>query len=140
VLSSIESYSQVIYVFLDTATSVRSYTIRIYSRGATIGVMEGKIEFDRGVVLRVYERLDFARQRIAAYSYEVWRSQRQLYWYDPWEHPDDASLASSFPHHKHVPPGIKRHRVPAPDLSFTRSNLPFLIREIEDQVLGQREA
>ena len=139
-LSSIESYSQVIYVFLDTATTVRSHTIRIYPRGATVGVMEGKIEFDHGVVLRVYERLDFARQRIAAYSYEVWQGQQQLYWYDPWEHPDDASLASSFPHHKHVPPGIKHHRVPAPGLSFTRSNLPFLIREIEDQVLGQSEA
>ena len=138
-LSSIESYSQVIYVFLDTATTVRSHTIRIYPRGATVGVMEGKIEFDHGVVLRVYERLDFARQRIAAYSYEVWQGQQQLYWYDPWEHPDDASLASSFPHHKHVPPGIKHHRVPAPGLSFTRSNLPFLIREVEDQVLYQSE-
>ena len=138
-LSSIESYSQAIYVFLDTATTVRRHTIRIYPRGATIGVMEGKIEFDRGVVLRVYERLDFARQRIAAYSYEVWQGQQQRYWYDPWEHSDDASLASSFPHHKHVPPDIKHHRVPAPDLSFVRSNLPFLIREIEDQVLRQSE-
>ena len=139
-LSSIESYSLAIYTFLDIATAVRGHTIRIYPRGATVGVMEGKVEFDRGVVLRVYERLDFARQRIAAYSYEVWQGQHQLYWYDPWEHPDDASLASSFPHHKHVPPNIKRHRIPALDLSFTRANLPFLIREVEDQVLGQSEA
>jgi hypothetical protein len=135
VLSSIESYSYAIYASLDTATAVRGHTIRIYPRGATIGVMEGKIEFDQGVVLRVYERLDFARQRIAAYSYEVWQGQQQLYWYDPWEHPDDASLASSFPHHKHVPPDIKHHRIPAPDLSFTRLNLPFLLEEIERQVL-----
>ena len=144
-LSSIESYSYAIYAFLDTATAVRGHTIRIYPRGATVGVMEGRVEFDQGVVLRVYERLDFARQRIAAYSYEVWQGQQQLYWYDPWEHPDDASLASSFPHHKHVPPDtstgsvrrIKHHRVPAPDLSFTRPNLPFLIEEIEQQILQQ---
>jgi hypothetical protein len=135
VLSSIESYSYAIYAFLDTATAVRDHTIRIYPRGATIGVMEGKIEFDQGVVLRVYERLDFARQRIAAYSYEVWQGQQQLYWYDPWEHPEDASLASSFPHHKHIPPDIKHHRLPAPDLSFTRPNVQFLIREIEREGL-----
>lgn len=32
---------------------------------------------------------------------------------------------------KHIPPDIKHHRVPAPDLSFTRLNLPALITEIE---------
>jgi len=135
VLSSIESYSYAIYAFLDTATAVRGHTIRIYPRGATVGVMEGKVMLDQGIVLRVYERLDFARQRIASYSYEVWQGQQQLYWYDHWEHPDDACLASSFPHHKHIPPDIKHHRLPAPDLSFTRPNLPFLIEEIERQVL-----
>jgi hypothetical protein len=44
-------------------------------------------------------------------------------------------LASAHPHHKHVPPDIKRHRIPAPGLSFTRPNLPFLIEEIEREVL-----
>jgi hypothetical protein len=38
---------------------------------------------------------------------------------------------SANPHHKHVPPDIKHHRVPAPQLRFDRSNLPFLIEEIE---------
>ncbi len=136
-LSSIESYSQTIYAFLDTATAVRGHTIRIYPRGAWVGVMEGKIEFERGVVLRVYERLDFARQRIAAYSYEVWQGQQQLYWYDPWEHPEAASLASSFPHHKHVPPDIKHNRIPAPGISFEEPNLLFLIQEIERGVLSE---
>ena len=56
-------------------------------------------------------------------------------WYDSFPHPNDPSLASTDPHHKHVPPNIKHHRVPAPDLSFTRPNLPFLIEEIERQVL-----
>ena len=41
------------------------------------------------------------------------------------------SLADQFPHHKHIPPDIKHHRVPAPGLNFTEPNLPFLIREME---------
>jgi len=39
------------------------------------------------------------------------------------------------PGHLHFPPNIKHHRIPAPDLSFTRPNSPFLIEEIERQVL-----
>lgn len=138
-LTSIRSYSLEIYTFLDEATAVRGHTIRIYPRGASIGVMEGNVEFDKDVVLRVYERLDFARQRIMAYSYEVWQGQQQLYWYDPTPHPDDPTLASTHPHHKHVPPDIKHHRVPAPDLSFEHPNLPFLVEEIERDVLKQPE-
>ncbi len=134
-LSSIESYSQAIYALLDTAAAVREHTIRIYPRGASVGVMEGDVEFDQNVVLRVYERLDFVRQRIMAYSYEVWQSQQQLYWYDHTPHPDDLALASTHPHHKHMPPDIKHHRVPAPGLSFNHPNLPFLIEEIERTLL-----
>jgi len=35
------------------------------------------------------------------------------------------------------PPDINHHRIPAPDLSFTRPNLPLLIEEIERELLGQ---
>ena len=42
----------------------------------------------------------------------------------------ELTLASE-PRHKHIPPNIKHHRIPAPDLSFAAPNLPFLIREIE---------
>jgi len=41
-------------------------------------------------------------------------------------------VASAFPHHKHMPPDIKHHRVPAPEMSFTRPNLVVLIQEIEE--------
>jgi len=34
-----------------------------------------------------------------------------------------------------IPPNIRHHRVPAPDLSFTRPNLPFLIAEVERSLL-----
>lgn len=39
-------------------------------------------------------------------------------------------------YHKHVPPNIKRNRIPAPDLSFTRPNLPFLVNEVVENVIG----
>ena len=34
-------------------------------------------------------------------------------------------------HHKHVPPDIRHHRIPAPGMSFVVPNLPGLLREIE---------
>jgi len=29
------------------------------------------------------------------------------------------------PHHKHISPDLKHHRIPAPNLSFAQPNLPF---------------
>ena len=51
--------------------------------------------------------------------------------HDSQPHPNDPALQSSHPHHKHVPPDVKHNRIPAPEMSFTRPNLPVLIREIE---------
>jgi hypothetical protein len=39
------------------------------------------------------------------------------------------------PHHKHIPPDIKHHRIPAPGLSFAAPNLVFLIGEVETTLL-----
>ena len=50
--------------------------------------------------------------------------------YDSQAHPNDPTLAATHPHHKHIPPDIKHNRVPAPELSFTEPNLPFLLAEI----------
>jgi hypothetical protein len=30
-----------------------------------------------------------------------------------------------------IPPDIKRHRIPAPEMSFSRPNLPAILQEIE---------
>ena len=59
------------------------------------------------------------------------QGSERLYWYDDFPHPHDPELASTFPHHKHVPPDIKHHRIPAPEMSFTQPNLLVLVREIE---------
>jgi hypothetical protein len=40
--------------------------------------------------------------------------------------------ASTHPHHKHVPPNIKRNRIPAHGISFTAPNLPQIIQELEE--------
>ena len=85
--------------------------------------------------MTVWEDLDFARGMIRGYSYSVGRQGERLYWYDPQPHPNDSSLASTFPHHKHTPPDIKHHRVPAPGIGFDQPNLPILIEEIEHGVL-----
>jgi len=53
------------------------------------------------------------------YGYEAWKGKEKLYWYD------------SQPHHKHIPPDIKHHRIPAAEMSFIRPNLAALIREID---------
>ncbi len=137
-LSSLKAYSQAVYTLLAESNRVRSHTIRLYPRGASAGVMEGDITFDQQIVLRVYERLDFAIERILAYSYEVWQIQEQLYWYDPMPHPNNPALALNHPHHKHIPPDIKHNRIPAPSLSFDEPNLPFLIREVEGLAMAQQ--
>lgn len=81
--------------------------------------------------MRVREELDFDAQLITSYGYEVYRGKDRLYWYDDFPHPEDPTLASTFPYHKHIPPDIKRNRVPAPNMRFDRPNLPVVIQEIE---------
>jgi uncharacterized protein DUF6516 len=76
------------------------------------------------------EELDFDAARIASYGYEIYRGAERLFWYDDFPHPQDLSLASTFPHHKHIPPDIRHNRVPAPNMSFIRPNLALVIEEI----------
>jgi hypothetical protein len=48
--------------------------------------------------------------------------------------PDVPELASTHPHHKHIPPDIKHHCIPAPTMSFACPNLPALIQEIQELI------
>ena len=134
-LLNIEDYEHLIYTLPEAFPSIRRSSLVVIRRGPTIAEVQGEVEFEQDIVLGVWEDLNFARGVIQAYSYWVERGGERLYWYDPQPHPDDPSLASTFPHHKHIPPDIKRHRVPAPGIRFDQPNLPFLIREIEDTLL-----
>ncbi len=129
-LSSLAAYSSFVAELLDRPTLLHS-TLSVWSVSPYTGVAEGEIFFAEGFRLRMREDLDFDAALITSYGYEVDRHNERLYWYDDFPHPNDQTLASTFPHHKHVPPDIKHHRVPAPGLSFTHPNLPLLLAEIE---------
>lgn len=132
-LRTADDYELFIYTLPDQFKSIRHSTLTLVRLGASLGRVVGELHFDQELRLAVRERILFDRLPVVLdwYGYEVWRAEEKLFWYDPQPHPDDAALRSSFPHHKHVPPDIKRHRIPAPQLSLTRVNLPVLIREIE---------
>jgi hypothetical protein len=130
-LLSRPDYERWLYAIPAIFSSVRSSTLRFFTTSATTGLIQGTVFFHNGHELRVSELVDFATGDILDYGYEVWRSSEKLYWYDPQPHPDDSTLAGTDPHHKHILPDIKHHRVPAPELSFTKPNLPFLIQEVE---------
>lgn len=85
-----------------------------------------------GLRLRMREEVDLDAGLIISYGYEVYQGEERLYWYDDFAHPHDPTLASTMPHHKHIPPDIKHHRIPAPNMRFERPNLPALIQEIEE--------
>lgn len=109
---------------------VERSTVAVWSDSPFTGIAEGEVFFSNGVRLRIHEELDFEAGIIASYGYEVYRGVERLYWYDDFPHPKDPELAVTYPHHKHLPPDIKHHRLPAPEMGFERPNLPFLVREI----------
>lgn len=131
-LSSLVSYSRFIYTISDQLPSVKRSTLVLKPTGIAVGELEGRLEFESGITLRVYEVINFASGTLTYYSYTIYRGEEKLYWYDPQPHPGSLALASTHPHHKHVPPDIKHNRIPAPDLSFDQPNLLFLIREISE--------
>jgi len=129
-LHSLTEYSHFVAELLSRPTVERS-TVAVWSDSPYTGIAEGEVFFSSGIRLRMREELDFEAGLITSYGYEVYRGEERLYWYDDFPHPNDPVLASTFPHHKHVPPDIRRHRIPAPKMSFTQPNLPALTEEIE---------
>ncbi|MDH7487274.1 MAG: DUF6516 family protein [Anaerolineae bacterium] len=136
---SLRDYEIFVYTLPQQYPRIVLSTLTVIRRGKYRAEVMGDLLFLAGIRLSVYEHLiwDDRAVEIAGYSYEVWCGSEKLYWYDSQPHPNDPALAATDPHHKHIPPDIKHHRVPAHDLSFTRPNLPFLIEEIERTVLGQ---
>lgn len=98
-------------------------TLAVAPIGATLAKLEGRIECRGGIHLEVWELVDFAAKRIRAYSYEVYKGDEKICWYDSWAHPEIPTLATTFPHHKHIQPNLRDNRVPAPGISFESPNL-----------------
>ena len=132
-----EDYELFLYTLMEQFPSILSSTVVFVRRGAALARVEGELFFARNVRLVVRERilLDRFPLVIDSYGYEVWQGSEKLFWYDSQPHPNDPSLQSTHPHHKHIPPDIKHNRIPAPGLSFTHANLPVVIEEIE-RLLG----
>ena len=130
---SLHEYEEFIYTLTERYGSIQSSTLVLVRRGALQATVSGILTFVNGDQLVIRERLtaEHGPLTIERYSYECWRYGDLLYWYDSQAHPDNPALASTHPHHKHVPPDIKHNRIPAPGLSFAQPNLPFLIAEIE---------
>ena len=132
-LRTSEDYELFLYTLTEHFPSLVRSTVRLIRRVATIARVIGEFYFDSDVRLIVRERLvsHHLPVKIDWYGYEVWRGSEKLYWYDSQPHPGDPALQGTDPHHKHIPPDIKHHRITAPKMSFTKPNLPTLIREIE---------
>ena len=136
--TTIADYAVFVYSLRDTFPSILSSTLRIVRTGPAAGQVVGTLAFSNNVRLDVAELVDFdaGQLEILQYGYVVWRSDERLYWYDSQSHPNDPTLASTDPHHKHIPPDIKHHRIPAPEFSFARPNLPVLIEEVKRLLEG----
>ena len=131
-----EDYELFLYTLTDQFPSVRRSTVTFVRRGITLARVAGELCFDHNLRLVIRERLVFDRLpgMIDWYGYEAWQGDEKLYWYDSQPHPDDPLLQSTHPHHKHLPPDIKHHRIPAPEMRFTQPNLAALIREIDSRI------
>lgn len=130
---SLREYEEFIYTLPQRFSSIGYSTLAVIRRGARLVAVTGEIMFPGGYRLVVRERLtlDAGLLVLRRYGYEIWRGNQKLTWYDSQPHPHDPVLAATDPHHQHIPPDIKHHRIPAPDLSFTQPNLPFLIQQVE---------
>jgi hypothetical protein len=135
---SLPEYEDFIYTLPQQFQAIVSSKLVVARRGARLATVSGEIMLTGGYRLSVKERLTCEDDHLSlvSYGYEVWHGEEELYWYDSQPHPSDPSLAFTHPHHKHVPPDIKHHRVPAPDMSFVQPNLPALITEIERELLA----
>ena len=136
-LRTIEDYELFLYTLTEQFPSVHRSTVTLIRRGASLARVAGELYFEHDLRLVLRERLVYDRLpvNIEWYGYEVWQGEEKLYWYDSQPHPGELLLQDTHPHHKHVPPDLKHTRIPAPEMSFTRPNLPLLIQEIDSLIL-----
>lgn len=133
---SLRSYEEFVYTLRQKFPSIQETSLVVVRRGKRIATLQGEITFSQGYRISLKERLSFDEGPVVIedYGYEIWQKGEKISWYDSQPHPNDPALAENHPHHKHIPPDIKHHRIPAPHLSFIQPNFPVLIREIEQLI------
>ena len=106
-LRTLEDYELFLYTLSEQFKCIRHSTITLVRRGASLARVSGEVHFDREFRLVLLERViaDRLPATIEAYGYEIWRGPEKLCWYDCQPHPAEATLASTHPHHKHIPRG-----------------------------------
>jgi hypothetical protein len=149
-LASPDDYALFIHQLPEEYVAVRYSSLVYVPLGIKAGKVKGLVAFSGNVILCVQEFLNFELQVIEGYGYEVskisspaetvppaeeycrpsYQKKEKLWWYDSFPHPNDRSLASTHPHHKHVHPNIKHNRIVAPELTFIAENLTCLVTEI----------
>lgn len=135
---SLHDYEEFVYTLQQRFPAIQSSSLVLIRRGKRVAVLQGELIFAHGFRVTIKERLSYEDAVVIEdYGYELWHNTDKIAWYDSQPHPDDPALASTHPHHKHIPPNIKRNRIPAPQMSFTQPNLPALIQEIEE--LGREQ-
>jgi len=65
-LPEIEAYERLIYSLPATFPCIRRSTLVVIRHGPTIAEVTGQIEFDQGIILGVWEELNFVRGVIQA--------------------------------------------------------------------------
>ena len=132
-LRTLGDYEYFIYSLVEQFPIIKQSTVTVVRSGATLARVAGELLLAGDFRIVVRERLVFDRLpgAIDWYGYEVWRGEEKLYWYDCQPHPHEPALQENHPHHKHIPPEMKHHRVTALNMRFDAPNLPEVIREIE---------
>jgi len=135
---SLSDYEEFVYTLVQRFPDVLGYTLIVVRRGKRMATLQGEITFLQGYRITLKERLSFDEGSVVIedYGYELWCKEIKISWYDAQPHPDDPALASTYPHHQHIPPDIKHHRIPASNMSFNHPNLPALIQEIKKLLNG----
>ena len=126
-----EDYELFLYSLVERFPSISRSTLVFVRVGATMARIAGELFLKNGIRLMIRERVVFDRLPLVidGYGYEAWRGEEKLYWYDSQPHPNEPALQSTHPHHKHIPPDIKRNRVPAPEIHFDQPNIPWMVEE-----------
>jgi len=114
--ASIEDYERSIYSLPAAYLEIKECSLVLVRYGARLAAVRGNVLFVNGWSLVVMERFRWDRTPLVldAYGYEAWNAGEKQWWYDPQPHPEAVELKATSPHHKHVPPDIKRNRIPAP--------------------------
>jgi hypothetical protein len=135
-LTSRAEYERFIYSLKSRFPEIDHSTLHFYNTSANAGLLRGKIVFYNGHELSVVEVIDFGIGEIIDYSYTLFDlNQKKIRWYDPQPHPNNPELETTFPHHYHEEPNIKKNRKPAHGISFEKPNLSILIKNMLENMV-----